>query len=333
MSLTQKLLVTFFSILTVSFSALAYNVNPNKISLSGISAGAFFAHQMQVTYSQTLTGGVAMIAGGSYNCSRGSLNTAMNSCMKISGLQTSVDQTHLDILNLSKSKKIDSFENIAKTKVFLISGKFDDVVFTPVVDKVEELYLKLNVPTENIKYNKSIEMGHAFPTLNYGNKCSSPRSAPFISNCNYDGAYEILSFFYGALENKKNEIAKNLLPYSQSSFFAAKFGAQISMSDTAAVYVPTRCQLGEECSLHVAFHGCLQSRQDIGDDYLHKLGFNDWAESNNIIVLYPQVTKNYFLGNPNACWDWWGYTGADYANKNSVQMNIVYKMIQDLIKK
>lgn len=325
--------MTFLSILTLSLSAFSYNVNPSKISMSGISAGAFFAHQMHVTYSQSLTGGVAMIAGGTYNCSRGNVNTAQNSCMKTVTSQPTIEQTYSDISNLSMANKIDPMNNIAKAKVFLISGKLDDVVFPSVVDKVEQLYLKLEVPAQNIKYNKSLDMGHAFPTLDYGNKCSTPKSSPFISKCNYDGAYEILNYFHGPLESKKTEIAKNLIEYSQVQFFEDTKASKNSMSDKAALYVPTRCQQGEECALHISFHGCLQSRQDIGDDYLHKLGFNDWAEANNIIVLYPQITKNFLLGNPNACWDWWGYTGSEFHTKNSVQMNIVYKMIQNLIKK
>lgn len=333
MSFAKILLVTLF----VPASAFAYNVNTNKISMSGISAGAFFAHQMHVAYSQTLTGGVAMIAGGIYHCSNANANTALNVCMKGTNPQPAVAQTVTDIENLSKNNKVDAVENIAKAKIFLMSGKFDDVVLTPAVDKVEELYLKLNVPAKNIKYNKSIEMGHAFPTLDYGNSCQTPRSKPFISKCNYDGAYEILNYFHGPLENKKSFIEKNLISYQQNKFFEKptvfQTSSQNSLSDVGAVYVPTNCQQGEECALHVSFHGCMQSRQDIGDDYLKKLGLNEWAEANNIIVLYPQVTKNQVLGNPNSCWDWWGYTGSEYHTKKSVQMSVVYKMIQDLIKK
>lgn len=334
MSIAKRLLITLF----FPVSVFAYNVNPDKISISGISAGAFFAHQMHVAYSQTLTGGVAMIAGGIYNCSNANANTALNVCMKGTNPQTAVDQTVTDIKTLRKNNKIDAVENIAKAKIFLISGKFDDVVLTPAVDKVEELYLKLNVPAEKIKYNKTIEMGHAFPTVDYGNNCPTPRSKPFISKCNYDGAYEILNYFHGPLENKKAFVEKNLISFAQNKFFDKPANFQVSqqkhsLSDTGAVYVPTNCQQGTECALHISFHGCMQSREDIGDDYLKKLGLNEWAEGNNIIVFYPQITKNYVIGNPNSCWDWWGYTGPEYHTKNSVQMSLVYKMIQDLIKK
>lgn len=54
-------------------------------------------------------------------------------------------------------------------------------------------------------------------------------------------------------------------------------------------------------------------------------GYNAWAESNNIIVLYPQVHAS--LLNPMGCWDWWGYTGAHYAQKGGPQMATIKNMV------
>jgi hypothetical protein len=34
--------------------------------------------------------------------------------------------------------------------------------------------------------------------------------------------------------------------------------------------------------------------------------------------------------NPNGCFDWWGYTGVDYASKVGVQMNAVNGMINSI---
>ena len=57
-------------------------------------------------------------------------------------------------------------------------------------------------------------------------------------------------------------------------------------------------------------------------------GYNQWAEANKIIVLYPQSQKT--LLNPKGCFDWWGYTGLDYASKLGAQMQAVKKMIDTL---
>jgi len=45
-------------------------------------------------------------------------------------------------------------------------------------------------------------------------------------------------------------------------------------------------------------------------------------------VLYPQV--NGSLLNPRGCWDWFGYTGRDYATKSGPQMAAVKAMTDRL---
>jgi len=45
----------------------SYNVNPNYVHVSGISAGAYFAVQFAVAYS-SLVKGAGAVAGGPYYC-------------------------------------------------------------------------------------------------------------------------------------------------------------------------------------------------------------------------------------------------------------------------
>ena len=45
--------------------------------------------------------------------------------------------------------------------------------------------------------------------------------------------------------------------------------------------------------------------------------------------LYPQAVSNG-TGNPNGCWDWWGYTGKNYAYKSSPQMKAIKAMVNRL---
>lgn len=323
----MKKALIFLTIFGLSLSVSAYNINLKKITLSGISAGAYFAQQMHMAYSNEISG-VALIAGGPYNCSEGNIIRALNACMKTTPDAISVDKIVATLDDQKKNQLIDTGETIQDSKVFLLSGQNDDVISEQVVASVKDLYLKLKVPESNIKYINSLEVGHAFPTLDYGNPCSTARTAPFISKCNYDGAFEILNFFYGPLKTKGTEVEKNLVIISQEKHFDKAINN--SMANEALAYVPTACLQGKECSLHISFHGCLQSRDDLQDDFIRKTGFNAWAETNDIIILYPQAVKSYALGNPNSCWDWWGYTGPQFINKQSVQMSIVYKMIEDL---
>ena len=54
-----------------------------------------------------------------------------------------------------------------------------------------------------------------------------------------------------------------------------------------------------------------------------KTGYNEVGELNNIIILYPQAVS--IIGNPNGCWDWWGYNNAFYGE--SPIINIVLKSL------
>ena len=60
-------------------------------------------------------------------------------------------------------------------------------------------------------------------------------------------------------------------------------------------------------------------------------GYNRWADANRIVVLYPQADKSLFWPvNPRGCWDWWGYSGADYASRGGAQLSAVHRMLAAL---
>jgi len=79
----------------------------------------------------------------------------------------------------------------------------------------------------------------------------------------------------------------------------------------------------------VVFHGCKQTTQDVGDQYYTDTGYNRLADTNNILVLYPQAPSG-FPGNPEHCWDWWGYSGLQFNVKAAPQMRAVMRMIDRL---
>ena len=66
-----------------------------------------------------------------------------------------------------------------------------------------------------------------------------------------------------------------------------------------------------QCCVHARLGGTFNYyRKHIGDHYVVHGGYNEVADLNNIIILYPQVIKTDDEGiNPRGCWDWWGYTG------------------------
>jgi poly(3-hydroxybutyrate) depolymerase len=98
------------------------------------------------------------------------------------------------------------------------------------------------------------------------------------------------------------------------------------------VYLPSAALAGKPCGVHVALHGCKQSRELIGNIFANSAGYNEWAEANDLIVLYPQATATSSMGlfNPLGSWDWWGYTGQDYAMRSGRQMKAISEMVNCL---
>jgi len=90
--------------------------------------------------------------------------------------------------------------------------------------------------------------------------------------------------------------------------------------------------------VHVAFHGCRQSAAQIGRRFVDGAGYNRWADSNRLLVLYPQTVPRHglavgswkWISNPFACWDWWGYTGSDYPTRDGLQIRAVRAMLDRL---
>lgn len=133
----------------------------------------------------------------------------------------------------------------------------------------------------------------------------------------------------------------DLLEFDQAEFITSGSPASISMDSIGFAYIPTRCKdRSRTCRLHIAFHGCVQSRlvyfkklkfpglyfvlkisylcrttAGIGDAYATKTGYIHAAEENNIIVIFPQ-TVAMGTTNPNACFDWWGYLHANFCMSN-----------------
>ncbi len=304
------------------------SVNPGTITVSGISAGGFMAVQLHVALS-TVFKGAASVAGGIYWCAQGNALTAQMTCMRNPAMLNTAT-----FLQKAKSDeaagKIEKLENLKNSRVYIYAGKNDSVVAPGNSDKLYEFYSKLTSP-KNIKFKNDVPSGHGWITNRFGNSCSS-QASPWISNCNYDMAGDILTQMYGPLlpPIKANaEMKKQLFAFDQSEFQSGNS----SLYQTGYVYVPKACQSTRSgCRLHVNLHGCQMGPNYIQDQYVTNNGLNEWAETNNIVVLYPQATSSGFT-NPYGCWDWFGYSGTDYVNKNGPQVIAIQKMVYRLLGK
>lgn len=88
--------------------------------------------------------------------------------------------------------------------------------------------------------------------------------------------------------------------------------------------------LGEndECALHVDFHGGNMGIMNLGNHFNIYNGLNIWADVNKVIILYP---TNQWTVTSRACWDFFGYTGIDYFNRNGAQISIIHEVINQIL--
>jgi len=298
----------------------------SQTTVSGLSSGAFMAVQYQVAHSSTVKG-AGIVAGGPYMCAQDNMMYAA-ACMSPNMfwpiVQTLVDQA----LENSKKGAIDPVENLSSSRYYLFSGKNDIIVAQQAMNDLKDFYTRLKVPAAQIKYVNHVNAGHAFISPLTGNDCGT-NGAPYVNKCHSQGGYydqpeELLTQLYGAL-TPASAINGEAKPFDQKIFKGQ------GLSDTGYVYVPQACAGGATCKIHVVFHGCTQSveNQGIGDVVYNQVGYNRWAETNNIMVLYPQVATGT-LGNPMTCWDWFGYTGPEYATLKGSQIAAVNAMVRRL---
>lgn len=71
-------------------------------------------------------------------------------------------------------------------------------------------YLCSNFLDKNIKFIQLANAEHAWITEDWGNNCSY-FGFPYINNCNYDAAGNLLQFIYGNLNPRRNASADNVI--------------------------------------------------------------------------------------------------------------------------
>jgi len=315
--------------LTFALSSHAKNldIDLSQTSVSGLSSGGYMATQFHLSHAETIVG-AGIVAAGSYYCANNSIMTALGACVN------KVSDAPIDPFEYYKSAQKSGLiapENaIENDKVWLLHGTLDTRIVRPVANVLHQQYQQW-LKADNLVYISDKAFAHVFPTKQQGGQCTESAS-PFIGNCDYDAAGEILKHIYPKLnapvETNAIENSGKFISYKQAELANI---SEAGMNETGFAFVPNSCLEGESCKLHISFHGCNQSIDNVNDSYAKQAGFNEWAASNNMVVLYPQTEKSTMMPmNPQACWDWWGYTGENYANKEGKQIQAIYETMQQL---
>ncbi|MGS2719704.1 extracellular catalytic domain type 2 short-chain-length polyhydroxyalkanoate depolymerase [Paraglaciecola aestuariivivens] len=318
----------------------ALNIPTNEVTVSGISSGAYMAQQLHTAYSNRFSA-AAIIAGGPFYCAENNLSIALTRCMKPDDInKPDVARLQSITTQFAANGDISPIANMQNDRVWVFSSAADSVVLQAASDSLVNYY-QAYIKPDNLKYVNNIGGEHSMPTDDFGYPCaylgkSSNSEDHFINNCGFDAAGQLLAFSYKRIKPPKNtELSGRLIAFDQSSFIANPNSH--GLAETGYAYIPQSCETPRgksgklpKCKLHLALHGCLQSADRIGTTFVERAGYNDWAERNNIVVLYPQATASLEQGNGNGCWDWWGYDDPNYAKRLGNQMDVVMQMINRL---
>lgn len=318
----------------------AMGADPSQTSVSGLSSGGFMTTQIHTTYSGHFIG-AGVLAGGPYFCA-GSydintfLENAATTCMNPLTQSVGPDGEKLfeKAQQFAEKGLIDDLNNLKNDRVYMFGGAADETVKAFIVGQVKAYYQAAGVPDEQLVFNDKINAGHAILTNNVDDSACDLTQPPYINDCDFFQSHALLKHIYGNLNPpvNTNDLSGHFIKFDQKEFIDSD---RSSMSDIAYAYIPEVCNT-EACRVHVVLHGCEQGAKVIRNAYYTTTGYNEMADSNHMIVLYPQAqpsaTEPY---NPKGCWDFWGYTDnypdkPAFYTKAAPQMKAIIGMIDRL---
>ncbi|MFB7861182.1 poly(3-hydroxybutyrate) depolymerase [Streptomyces sp. NPDC056069] len=302
-----------------------YNIG--AVYTAGVSSGGYMATQLHVAYSGTVSGSAAF-ASGPYDCARASLPTALNACMNTT---QDLQLAQLEQLTRDRSAQglVDPVSNLTGDPVYVFSGTNDSTVKQPVASALSDYYAHFGA---RVLYNRSTPAGHAWISPLGPNACGVTQT-PFLNDCGFDAERELLGHLLGSVAAPATTPSGSLIRFDQNAYAPGGSAAALSMGDEGFAYVPASCAGGAACSLMVALHGCKQgyAYQGFGTRFVEDGYLNEYADTNAMVVLYPQAAPTGTLENPNGCWNWWGYLGdAAYARHGGKQIEAVMGMVRAL---
>jgi poly(3-hydroxybutyrate) depolymerase len=304
------------------------------LTVSGLSSGGFMAVQLAVAHSKRFRG-VGVFAGGPYYCVGLNPSRALDVCTRGT---PSASASIKDARRFAAIGLIDAPENLKQMRVWLLAGGADATVVAPVVAAARDFFAEFNAA--GVEFRVDPGLGHGIPTAAHGVACAAS-APPFINNCGLPAAEQMLANLMPGVASRSGP-SGNLEPFDQGEFvpFWRRVWALSSLDPRGFVYIPPQCRKEVRCRVHVALHGCRQGLAILGEEYARNAGYNAWADRHDTVVLYPQVKPSepsamawWLPFNPRGCWDWWGYTGTDYAVKSGVQIAAIMAMVDRLAAK
>jgi len=305
---------------------LTVSTSVPPFSVSGQSSGGSMAMQFLFSFSSAAQG--AAVAGGSlYGC--GDQLLPQQTCYGF--LPANVEAANAYARRQHSEGLIDAPSNLLGVPMLLFNGKQDSVVYTAAMRDAKR-QLEHFAGASSVTANFQTNAGHVW-AVDHGNcpcgACSSGGGTPAttysyasysyggylpgdeccdVNDCEYDLSGEALRRALGASLRPRTTARQPLSWVRQSTYFAARGGRKQTLMHWAILYVPRQCEADvSRCSVHVNFHGCMQTSWKPRRDWVRRLDLNEYAEANDVIVVYPQAKGNAD-GQGVGCWNWYDYT-------------------------
>ena len=260
------------------------------------------AMQHLVAFSETVDG-AAIVAGSLYGCP---IEKNQGVCYR-GGADVGKANKYLEFR--SSKHLIDDRIHLKGMPVLLFNGRNDRIVF-PACTKDVQTQLRYfgarvkSVFNTSATHVWSVDHGHC--------KCGACKSylstekCCDVNNCEYDLSGDILRHIYGdhILPRTEPSLA-NLRWVNQLPFVPArnKSWSAHGMMKWGLVYANKACKANPAtCRVHVNYHGCIADVYQRRRKWSTVIDLNSYAESSNIIVVYPQAAGDAATG--KGCWNW-----------------------------
>ncbi len=143
----------------LSASTPSLNIDTDRITVSGISAGAQMAHQLHIAYPDIFSG-AGLIAGGPFGCAEGSLTTAISRCMGSVNGELPLAEFAKQIRSAVEQGWIGDTAALSDDRVWVFHGTDCSATESPFIGScdydaagilLQQLYGKLEAPATELK--------------------------------------------------------------------------------------------------------------------------------------------------------------------------------------
>ena len=260
------------------------NADPGSVTVSGYSAGCYMAHRLQIIHSSQIKGAAL------YSC--WPYGTTLDEAWEgyqgdevdewfYSSQQSKLETASFDaITEAALDDKIDPTSNLADAAVYIHTGLLDNVVPFWASRAVRGVYRMLGA--SKIDYEQE-KIGHEDPE----NKMVQGLMRLYIQLGYYSdqSEFEEPAFDYESLGTFTDFAQSEFVGIDSTLPEQKEWVRYLTYwHDAGKIYIPDACY-EEQCRVHVTFHDCTSS----ADAIAQYSQYNNFAASNNIIVVYPET--------------------------------------------